>query len=94
MATPSAYWPTITGDESFASATSAPHWHADLHVHLAAAASNCLTVEYFLLEEDIYNFEALLSDRLQPRGGRITLPQRPGLGLELDLEAVGRFTLS
>jgi L-alanine-DL-glutamate epimerase-like enolase superfamily enzyme len=71
----------------------APHWHADLHVHLAAAASNCLTVEYFRLEEDIYNFEALLSERLQPRDGSIALPQRPGLGLELDLEAIDRYTL-
>ena len=72
----------------------APHWHADLHVHLAAAASNCLTVEYFRLEEDIYNFEALLSERLQPRNGRISLPQRPGLGLELDLEKIDRYTLA
>lgn len=71
----------------------APHWHADLHVHLAAAASNCWTVEYFLLEEDIYNFERLLSDSLQPRNGRIALPQKPGIGLSLDSEAIARYTL-
>jgi L-alanine-DL-glutamate epimerase-like enolase superfamily enzyme len=53
-----------------------------------------LTVEYFRLEEDIYNFEALLHERLQPHDGRIALPQRPGLGLELDMEAIGRYTLS
>ena len=44
----------------------APHWHADLHVHLAAAASNCLTVEYFRLEEDIYNFEASCMNGFSP----------------------------
>ena len=71
----------------------APHWHADLHVHLAAAVANCLTVEYFWLEEDIYNFERLLAERLQPRGGLIALPQRPGLGLVLDEDAVARFTV-
>jgi L-alanine-DL-glutamate epimerase-like enolase superfamily enzyme len=71
----------------------APHWHADLHVHLAAAASNCLTVEYFRLEEDVYNFERLLSERLQPRNGRIALSQAPGLGLNLDADAIGRYTL-
>ena len=71
----------------------APHWHADLHVHLAAAAPNCLTVEWFRLEEDIYNFERLLADRLTPRDGTITLPRRPGLGLVLDEDAVGRFSV-
>src|SRR5262249_2796194 len=71
----------------------APHWHADLHVHLAAAASNCMTVEYFVLEEDIYNFERLLTERLQPHDGQIPLPQRPGLGLMLDDEAIARYTV-
>jgi L-alanine-DL-glutamate epimerase-like enolase superfamily enzyme len=72
----------------------APHWHADLHVHLAAAAANCMTVEYFVLEEDIYNFERLLSERLQPRDGRIALPQRAGLGLMLDREAIAHYTIN
>jgi L-alanine-DL-glutamate epimerase-like enolase superfamily enzyme len=71
----------------------APHWHADLHVHLAAAAPNCLTVEYFRLEEDIYNFERVLAARLQPRNGEIEVPERPGIGLVLDEDAVARFTV-
>ena len=71
----------------------APHWHADLHAHLAAAAPNCLTVEWFRLDEDIYNFERLLAERLQPRDGAIPLPRRPGLGLILDEDAVARFTV-
>jgi L-alanine-DL-glutamate epimerase-like enolase superfamily enzyme len=71
----------------------APHWHADAHVHLAAATPNCLTVEWFRLEEDIYNFERLLAERLQPRDGRLTAPARPGLGLVLDEDAVVRYTV-
>jgi L-alanine-DL-glutamate epimerase-like enolase superfamily enzyme len=71
----------------------APHWHADVHVHMAAAASNCLTVEYFRLEEDVYNFERVLSERLQPHDGLITLPQKPGLGLALDHDAIAGFTV-
>ena len=71
----------------------APHWHADLHVQLAAAVPNALTVEYFLLEEDIYNFERLLAERLQPRDGVIMLPERPGLGLVLDREALARYRI-
>ena len=69
----------------------APHWHADVHVHLAGAVDNCLTVEYFLLEEDIYNFERLLLDRLQPTDGLIQIPDRPGVGLVLDESAVERY---
>jgi L-alanine-DL-glutamate epimerase-like enolase superfamily enzyme len=71
----------------------APHWHADLHVHLAAAVPNALTVEYFLLEEDIYNFERLLAERLQPKDGTIPVPPRPGLGLVLDRAAVERYRI-
>ena len=60
---------------------------------LAAAASNCLTVEYFRLEEYVYNFERLLKERLVARDGWIALPQRPGLGLALDDEAIARYTV-
>ncbi len=71
----------------------APHWHANMHVHLAAATPNCLTVEYFRLEEDVYNFERIVAERLQVSNGEIPLPQRPGLGVVLDEDAVQRFTV-
>lgn len=69
----------------------APHWHADLHVHLVGAVANALTVEYFFLEEDIYNFERILAERLVPRDGQLSIPDRPGLGLCLDEAALERF---
>jgi L-alanine-DL-glutamate epimerase-like enolase superfamily enzyme len=71
----------------------APHWHADLHVHLVGAVANALAVEYFFLEEDIYNFERILRERLAPAGGRLRIPERPGLGLVLDEGAVERFAV-
>lgn len=69
----------------------APHWHADLHVHLVGAVSNALTVEYFFLEEDIYNFERILRERLASSSGQIRIPDRPGVGLVLDPAAIERF---
>ena len=71
----------------------APHWHANLHAHLVAAAHNSITVEYFALEQDIYNFERLVTPetRLQIKDGRIPLPQGAGIGIELDDEAVDRW---
>jgi L-alanine-DL-glutamate epimerase-like enolase superfamily enzyme len=55
----------------------APHWHANLHAQLAAATPNCMTVEYFALSEDIYNFERLVTNPLKVEGGHITLDQTP-----------------
>ena len=71
----------------------APHWHADLHVHLVGAVSNALAVEYFFLEEDIYNFERLLRERLVCSKGSVRIPERPGLGLILDEAAIQQFAL-
>jgi L-alanine-DL-glutamate epimerase-like enolase superfamily enzyme len=73
----------------------APHWHANLHAQLAAALPGTLTIEYFALADDIYNFEALVTEeaRLRVRDGRILLSDRPGIGVELDLDAVDRYQL-
>jgi len=72
----------------------APHWHANLHVHLAAAAPNSLGVEYFELAKDIYNFERLVTPetRLETVDGKVLCPDRPGLGIDFDPEALERFT--
>jgi L-alanine-DL-glutamate epimerase-like enolase superfamily enzyme len=71
----------------------APHWHANSHVHLVAAVHNCITVEYFVLEQDIYNFERLVTveTRLRPQDGQLPLPTGPGLGMELDEQAIARW---
>jgi len=68
----------------------APHWHANAHVHLMAAASSCLTIEHFLLEKDIYNFERLVTPetRLESVAGNVAPPSRPGWGIEFDLATV------
>jgi L-alanine-DL-glutamate epimerase-like enolase superfamily enzyme len=73
----------------------APHWHANLHVHLAAAVPNLLAVEHFDLEKDIFNFERLLTEptRLRPVEGRVPVPTGPGLGIEFDPAAVRSFTV-
>jgi L-alanine-DL-glutamate epimerase-like enolase superfamily enzyme len=72
----------------------APHWHANLHAQLAAATPNCTTVEYFALSEGIYNFEELVANPLTVKDGRITLDQAPGIGIELDWDAVRHHALA
>ena len=60
---------------------------------MSAAVSNCLTVEWFDIEQDIVNFERLLAEPLRPSGGRITVPDRPGMGLVFDDDAVERYAV-
>ena len=73
----------------------APHWHANLHAHLAAAVPNTLVIEYFDLEKDIYDFEKLVTEesRLQVHDGHVLLSDRPGIGLEFDDEVVDRYAV-
>lgn len=89
-------WMRVAHTASSSNLPVAPHWHANVHVHLAAAVENCLTVEYFALETDIFNFERLVTPetRLQTvDGGRLAVPQHPGLGIEFDPEAIRRWAL-
>ena len=71
----------------------APHWHANLHAQLAAATPNCIAIEHFGLEKDIYNFELLVrpETRLQADGGFVELTRRPGVGIELDYSVLTGF---
>jgi L-alanine-DL-glutamate epimerase-like enolase superfamily enzyme len=71
----------------------APHWHANLHAHLAAASTTCVAVEHFALEKDIYNFELLVSPktRMKATRGRVIIPDQPGLGVDLDPAALDFF---
>jgi L-alanine-DL-glutamate epimerase-like enolase superfamily enzyme len=71
----------------------APHWHANLHAQLAAATPNCLTVEYFALSEGIYNFEQLVANPLAVRDGMIQLDDTPGIGVEIDWDAVNAHSI-
>ncbi|MEV0281205.1 mandelate racemase/muconate lactonizing enzyme family protein [Streptomyces sp. NPDC050610] len=73
----------------------APHWHHNLHVHLTAAVANALVVEYFAAEKGIYNFETLLTPetRLTYGDGQVFVPDRPGIGIEFDGEAVAKYEI-
>lgn len=68
----------------------APHWHANAHAPLAAAAPNCIAVEHFILEKDIYNFEAIMTPESRLKTGRnsVVVSDMPGFGVELDDEKV------
>ncbi|WP_225727564.1 MULTISPECIES: mandelate racemase/muconate lactonizing enzyme family protein [unclassified Nocardia] len=71
----------------------APHWHHNLHAHLCGATQNTLVVEFFALDKGIYNFEQLLTPETRMAYGdnKVRIPERPGIGIELDEAAVAKY---
>lgn len=59
----------------------APHFAMEIHLHLAAAYEIDPWVEHFEWLEPMFN------ERLQIRDGRMTVPNRPGLGFSLSDQA-------
>ncbi len=82
---------------SLASAFDLPvssHYFHDIHVHLMAAAPNALRAEYFLRDLDIMVFDDVVQEPLRPENGYLPVPQRPGLGMELNEEALARYRVA
>jgi glucarate dehydratase len=58
------------------------------HLHIAAAMDHldyAIDSMYYLVAED------LLTQRIEQRGGRLSVPKGPGLGVDVDLEKVRDF---
>ncbi len=65
----------------------ASHTFHDFAVHLVGAAPNGLMVEYFPGLDMIYQEPLVVKD------GFATISEKPGVGLELDMEAVSRYEM-
>ena len=60
----------------------APHAMEFVHMHVVAAAPNGVFLERLFLFEDITKM--VLKDPPQPKNGILTIPDKPGLGVELN----------
>jgi D-arabinonate dehydratase len=49
--------------------------------------------EYFPLDLDIMVFDAVVREPLKPEKGYLPVPQRPGLGMDLDEEKLKRYRI-
>jgi L-alanine-DL-glutamate epimerase-like enolase superfamily enzyme len=63
------------------------HLVPEIHVHLVAAVPNGLTVEYMPWTFRLYKEVPV------PEKGELVVPQKPGLGLEFDPEALRRYAV-
>ena len=71
----------------------APHGSQEVHIHLVAAISNGLILEYYRDSVDpmhgkIYTEPLLIED------GYVYAPDRPGLGIELNREALAEYRVA
>lgn len=64
----------------------APHAMENIHAHLVSAVPNALTLERLLMFEDITG--QLFKDVPTPVDGMLAIPDKPGLGLELDSDFI------
>jgi L-alanine-DL-glutamate epimerase-like enolase superfamily enzyme len=71
--------------------TVAPHWLADLHVHLVAATPNATWVEFFP-DTEVLNLMEVFQTRLEVCEAGLAVPQEPGHGVVLDDAAVERYS--
>ena len=64
----------------------APHALENIHIHLVSAVPNALFLERLLMFEEITS--QVFKNVPLPQNGYITIPELPGLGLELDLDYI------
>ena len=64
----------------------APHAMEHIHLHLISVAPNALFLERLRLFEEVTAY--VFKDPPRPSGGIMEIPDRPGLGLELNLDSL------
>lgn len=67
----------------------APHAMENIHIHLVSACTNALFLERLLLFEEITR--DIYVDAPEPVSGMMTIPDKPGLGLELNMNFINEY---
>ena len=67
----------------------APHCMEHMHMHLASAAPNTLVLESLTLFRPVTK-DAFI-DPPMPKNGFLEIPEKPGLGLELNMDYINKY---
>ncbi|KXA91511.1 hypothetical protein AKJ57_00995 [candidate division MSBL1 archaeon SCGC-AAA259A05] len=70
-----------------------PHWSQEISVHLVAAVPHALAIEFFTRKPNYRLEDKLYKNFFEPSKGYLGVPSKPGIGIELDEEAVNRFRI-
>lgn len=71
--------------------TIAPHGCQELQLPLVAAMPNGEFLEYYPVEVDPLRSEIFQPQLVPDQDGYVTVPERPGIGFELNMELLGRY---
>lgn len=67
----------------------APHGMEHMHMHLVAAAPNALYLERLFMFEEVV--ENVYKNAPVPSQGLLTIPELPGLGMELNMDYINEY---
>jgi L-alanine-DL-glutamate epimerase-like enolase superfamily enzyme len=72
----------------------APHGDQEIHVHLVAAFSNGLIVEFY--EQNTNNLRSLMfqESSLRLKNGFVSPPSKPGWGVEINFDAISQYEVN
>jgi L-alanine-DL-glutamate epimerase-like enolase superfamily enzyme len=83
-----ANWMKVAGMAEAFNLPVVSHLLPEIHVHLVAAAPNGLTVEYMPWSLKLFQ------EAPAPARGKLSVPARPGLGLEFDQAVIKRYAVA
>jgi L-alanine-DL-glutamate epimerase-like enolase superfamily enzyme len=69
-----------------------PHWFHDLHIHLVASTPNAPYVEFFS-DDKVLNFRKIIDTQLSFQGGKLQLPDAPGLGFGFLADKIDEYAI-
>ena len=72
----------------------APHGCQELQIHLAAAIPHGEFLEYYPVEVDPLRAEMFLPILKPDNDGYVTVPDRPGLGFELNMDLLNKYRIA
>lgn len=68
-----------------------PHWEQEVHMHMVGALPNALWVEYFMREIEVRVEDKIYKDFVVAKEGYLEIPDKPGLGIEFNEEALKKY---
>lgn len=72
----------------------APHGDQEIHVHLVSSVANGLIVEYYDTNTNVLRDRMFKNKTLLNSNGTVSPSELPGIGVELDLEAIEEFKMN
>jgi D-arabinonate dehydratase len=71
-----------------------PHWEQEVHMHMVGAFPNTMWVEYFMREIEVRVEDKIYENFVEAKDGFLEIPDKPGLGIELNDKALTKYRVA